>query len=131
VWIAIGEGVETGAEDDELGGSAADGEGEFVFGEAGADGHKGAHVAGGGRKAVGDCGDGRGGFAADDADGERVFEDFRGVEELMGGAADGDALGGAAGAAFDHECLDEFRFGKLRVPPPVFLLRVGMLFVLM
>ncbi len=44
--IAIREGVEAGAEDDELSDAAADGEGEFVFGVAGAGGHEGAHVAG-------------------------------------------------------------------------------------
>ena len=45
---------------------------------------------------------GCGGFSTDDADGERIFQDFGSVEELVRGAAECDALGGSARAAFDH-----------------------------
>ena len=45
--IAIREGVEAGAEDDELSDAAADGEGEFVFGVAGAGGNQWRVACGG------------------------------------------------------------------------------------
>jgi hypothetical protein len=128
VRVAIGKGVEASAEDYELGDAAADGEGEFVFGVAGAGGHEGAHVAGCWREAVRETRDGSGGFAADDADRERVFEHFWSVEELVRGAAEGDALGGSAGTALDHVRASSV-LGKTRVPPRDVFGRVGMLLI--
>src|SRR5579863_3500737 len=132
IWIAIGEGVESGTEDDELSDSAADGEREFVFGEASADGHEGAHVTSRRGQPVGDSRERARHFASDDAHGKGVVEHLRAVKELVRGAASRDTQGSSAGAAFNHWfwLLVErygFRFGKNRVPPPVFFARVWLL----
>src|SRR5580698_1320868 len=100
--IAIREGVESGAENDELSDAAANSECKLVFGEAGAGGHERAHVASGGREPVGDAGQRACDLAADDAHSQGIFEHLGAVEELVRGSASGDAEGGSAGSAFDH-----------------------------
>ena len=85
--------------------------GEGVFGKAGAGDHPGAHGGGKGL-ALGGRGAAQlfGGVGTDDAGGEGVAED-EGlvVDELVGGAAEGNAERGAGGLGLDH---GSFRIGS-------------------
>ena len=76
---------------------------EGVFGVAAAGDEKGAEADGVG--AVGALGGAAEFFCvggAEDADGEWVVEDDRGVVQLVGGSAEGDAEGGAGWGSFLH-----------------------------
>jgi hypothetical protein len=100
VGIAVGEGVEAGAEQDVLVDSAGDGLGEKVFGVAAAGDEEGAQADGErARLAVWIAARGAldlGGVRAEDGDGDGVVEHQRlGVVELVGGAAHGDTERGA------------------------------------
>jgi hypothetical protein len=91
IWVAVGEGVEAGSEEDVLGCALCDGCGQGVFGVAAAGYEEGPE---GDREGLLELG---GGFVefvcvllAEEGDGDGVFEDKgRGVVELMGGAAEG------------------------------------------
>ena len=100
VGVAVGEGVEAGAEQDVLGDAARDGLGEQVFGVTAAGDEEGAQADGEGARLVRGIAAGSafdlGGVRAEDGDGDGVVEDEgRGVVELVGGAAHGDTQGGA------------------------------------
>ncbi len=92
--VAVGEGVETGAEKNVLADSVGDGAGEVVFGIAAAGDEMGAHrdrewpLAGGSAELFGV------GWA-EYWDGDGIVEDDRPVVELVRGAAEGDTERGA------------------------------------
>jgi hypothetical protein len=87
VRIAIGEGVEAGAQNNELAHAALDGRGDRAFGEAGAGGDEEAHVP-----ALG-VGRSRAGYGprtfTQDWDGQRILKDTAVLKELMGRAMSG------------------------------------------
>ena len=97
--VAIGEGVESGAEDDVLRDAGGDGLGEAVFNIAAADGHEGAKVA---RDLVHGAVHIALKTGAQQGDGDGVFEDAGMVNELVGGTADGHAQSCFAGLAGLH-----------------------------
>jgi hypothetical protein len=103
-WIAEGEGVEAGAEDHVLANALLEGEGQLFFRETAAYGDEKAQAVcpwiayflfGLGANLGG-------GFVAEDAEGEGIFEDERLVVKLMGSAPHRDTLSGAAAAAVHH-----------------------------
>ena len=104
VWVAVGEGVEAGSEEDVLGDSVGDGCGQLVLGVAAARDEEGAECGGegfvelgGGLVEVG------GELGAEDGDGDGVFEDVgRGIVDLVGRSAKSYAEGGAGWAGFLH-----------------------------
>ena len=113
VGVAVGEGVEAGAEQDVLGDSVGDGFGQLVFGVAAArdeegaegDGERASFLA---RRWVGGAFDLRG-VGTEDGDGDGVVEDEGwGVVELVGGAAESYAEGGTgwAGLHLNKECSE-------------------------
>ena len=113
--IAEGEGVEASAEDHVLGGSIFYGVCELFFRVTAAGDEEGAQGDGEWARLVGGIAAGSaldlGGVWAEDADGEGIGEDERrGVEELMRGAAHGNAEGGVRGARFLHQALRRTRF---------------------
>ena len=103
VGVAVGEGVQAGAQEDVLGDPVGDGFGELVFGVAAARDQEGAQADGEraglpARRRVGRAFD-LGGVVAEDRDGDGVVEDQgAGVVELVGGAAESYAEGGAGWA---------------------------------
>ena len=109
VGIAVGEGIQAGAEQDVLGDSARDGLGEQVFRIAAARDQEGAEGDGEGPRLVGGVAAGCAlqfrRVGAEDNGSDGVVEDERaGVVELVGGAAQGDLEGGARGAGGLHGC---------------------------
>src|SRR5579872_4790454 len=106
VRIAVGERIEACAQNHKLSDSLRDGLGQFVFGITAAGSHEGAEGA---RKSMVLFRVGTKvlrGFRADNAQGKRIVEHSGMVMELMGGAANGYALGGAAEVAFLHNAID-------------------------
>jgi len=100
--VAVGEGIESGAEDNVLRDALGDGASEFVFGEAAAGGHEGAEGAGESVMLFGIGAEIICGFGADDAESERIVENFRVVEKLVRGAADGHSICGFAEFSWLH-----------------------------
>jgi len=108
--VAVGEGVESCAEDDVLGDAASDGEGELIFSEAAAGGHEATEV----------LGDGMAGALeiacvafGDEGKRDGVVEDAGLLHELVSGTADGDAEGGSAGLAVFHEFYRNWRCRRI------------------
>jgi transporter family protein len=85
----------------------------MVFGIAAARGHEGAEIAAhfvlGALHIIGV-------FGADEADGDGVVENRRVIDQLMCGAADGDAESGSAGAAFLHDSSLEEAIERMLFP---------------
>jgi hypothetical protein len=105
--VAIGKGVETGSEEDVLGGAGDGGideSVEIVFGVAAACKEESAQGDGEGfMKFIGGFGELFRVLLAEHGDGDGVFEDEgRRVVELMGGAAKSDAEGGAGWVGFQQ-----------------------------
>ena len=94
--IAIGEGVEAGAEDDVLRDAGGDGVGETIFDIAAARGHESPEIARHGVHGPLEIAFEAG---AEQWHGNGIVEDRRMVGQLMGGAADGDPKCCFAGAA--------------------------------
>ena len=106
-WIAIGKGVEPGAENHVLSYAQRHCFGKLVFNIAAAHGHEGAKVAG---DAVTGALHLAGMGGPDQADCYWIVEDRRMVHQLMRGAANGHTESGLAGAASLHE----FKFRGVR-----------------
>jgi hypothetical protein len=97
--VAIGEGVEAGAENYILSDPVGDRGCEAVFGIAAAGDHEEAKVA---RYLVHGAFHIAGESGADQAHGNGIVENARPIDELVGGAANGNAKGCLAGAAGLH-----------------------------
>ena len=107
VRVAVGEGVQAGAEQHVLRNAACDCGGKEVFGVAAAGDEEGTQTDG--VRALLLVGGGFGcaakliGVGAEDGDCEGIVEDERGsVEDLVSSPAEGDAEGGARGARLFH-----------------------------
>jgi hypothetical protein len=97
---------EASAEDYILRDAAGDGLGKLIFSEAAAGGHEAAEVLSDGVAGALDIADVA---AADEGQRDGVVEDAGILHELMGGSANGDAEGGAAGLAVFHEFYRNWR----------------------
>jgi len=98
-WVAIGEGVQAGTEDDVLGDACGDGGGEIVFGIAAAGDHVGAEGAGSGVGVTDRIGEE---FRAKDGNCDGVVEEDWPVQKLVSCATAGDCAGSHADAACLH-----------------------------
>ncbi len=96
--IAIGEGIEPGAEHHDMPRAGAHGLGDPVLGQAAPRRDEGAQGGAAGRIGATDlvAGDRRTAIAADDGQRQRILEDQRPIQKLVRGPPDGRAIGGGA-----------------------------------
>jgi len=87
--IAIGEGIESGAEDYKLPDALRHRASKFIFGEAAAGGHEGAKGAGKSMVLLGGGTEGLARLRSDNAESERIVKNFGLIEKLVRGAAEG------------------------------------------
>ena len=114
--VAVGEGVEAGAEDNVLRDAASDCDGELIFREAAAGSHEAAEVLGDGVAGALEI---AGVAFGDEWQCDGVVENAWALHQLVCGTADGDAQGGSAGLAVFHESnLEHCGARELHTFPP-------------